>query len=195
MTMHPRVPAGLVVGLTLSLTSPPAAYAETLSHRDPRHDVVTFDEEGGVIHRPNKPDPDVVRTRLAHLSDRVIIRLTFASLRRDRHDRTTYGRIETPHGLYRLKSIINARKATATLVLRTNGAEVSCAHLTQSIKYASDRLRLRVPRTCLDSPRWVQVGVLTSLDRPGTFGWWDDGLRKGVNQAGRPTLSPRLAKQ
>lgn len=67
---------------------------------------MTFDEEGGVIHVRLTPDPDVVATELAHLPQLVLIRLTYANLRRDHQNRTTYGPIVTPLQTFRFRSVL-----------------------------------------------------------------------------------------
>jgi hypothetical protein len=195
MTFQFRIPVVLILALMFSLTSASAAFAESIYHRDMRHDVVTFDDDGNVIHRRHTPDPDVVQTKLAHLTERVMIRLTFANLRRDQHDRTTYGRIATPDNTYRFHSVVNAAEDSATLSLHTNGELVDCPDLKQTVRYGADRLTLRVPRSCLQSPRWVQIGVITGLDRPHSYGLWDDGLRDGTNFAFTPKTSERLSRQ
>jgi hypothetical protein len=183
-----------ILALAFSLTSAPAAFAESSSRQDQRHDVVTFDDDGGVIHVRHTPDPDVRETKLAHLTDRVTIRLTFADLRRDKHNRRTYGRIITPDQTFGFRSVVNAAHGTATVALRRNGKVVACPHLKQTVRYVADTLTLRVPRPCLGGPRWVQVGVITGLGRPHTYGWWDDGLRDGTNLAFTPKISGRLAR-
>ncbi|MBM7519838.1 hypothetical protein [Nocardioides nitrophenolicus] len=62
---------------------------------------------------------------------------------------------------------------------------VKCPGLKRKLVAERTTLRLSVPRSCLDDPRWVRVGV--SLSTFGMFtgqSYDDDGLRTGMTLAG-----------
>lgn len=72
---------------------------------------------------------------------------------------------------------------------------VRCGDLKRRFVAGRTGIRLSVPRTCLDDPRWVRVGATLS-----TFGLVtgqsmdDDGLRTGTTLSGASGKSPKIRR-
>ena len=67
-----------------------------------------------------------------------------------------------------------------------------CGGIEIRVNVIKDRVRVYIPRSCLNRPRWVRVGAQT--DGIG----YDDALRRGRNDSNwlfdGPALGPRLSR-
>lgn len=106
------------------------------------------------------PAADVTRAVVRHRSDTVVVRVRFVDLRRT--GRQTYWTgIETPRDTFytELVSRRGARAGQLTLFDGPAGARLPCAQLAHRIDYAADLVAVRVPRSCLGTPRWVTANI------------------------------------
>ena len=175
--------AGMLVAV------PSAAHAERDVHDDRRHDVrridTTTDDQ---TPAPSRTDPDVRRTTVSHRPGRVVVRLEVADLRAGL-GHLVAGRIRSAGGEVEFGWSQGPGEAMHGGVYLPGGG--TCATPDPVFDTAADTVRVVVPRTCLDDPSWVRVGVgLTSFAGAAIL-HVDDARSDGVHD--EAVLGPRLA--
>ena len=92
------------------------------------------------------------------------------------------------HAWRYLTVFLSASASGSTLLIDTDSiGAVTCERLLANVDFDADTIRVRIPRLCLDRPRWVKMGI-TSL---GTDFTTDDALPLG--RFGN-AVSPRLCR-
>jgi hypothetical protein len=151
-----------VAALLAPLAAAPAA-AESVGLADPRGDTWTTNQHYEWERHDGRSQADLTRVRIAHNEHAVVVRaryahlnrtgLTFqlgASIRTDQ-GKTSYATVRRDRGQWRGTSGISERRRP----------QRDCG-VTHRIDYERDVVRLRIPRECLDGPRWVRLQVRTS---------------------------------
>jgi hypothetical protein len=168
--MFEKLPAAVASGVmaAAALTgAAPAAHSDEVASgvvlRDGPGDVWT-----GLSH-DQEPTPaefpaaDVTRAFVRHAPFAVRIRMRFVDLRRVGTQR--YGvQIGTPSNVYfaQVVSAPGARRGTH----RFDSSQTSgCRGMTHRIRYVRNVVSMRIPRRCLERPRWVRVGLENTLTR------------------------------
>jgi hypothetical protein len=116
------------------------------------------------------PAADVRRAVVRHRAHAVVVRTRFENLRRvgvQIHD----AGIKTPDDSFYTEVTSRPGKRAGRHVLydEPGGERLGCANFTHRIDYPNDTVTVRVPRSCLDHPRWVRANIGNRLvlgDRP-----------------------------
>lgn len=171
----------------------PAAHAATVSLIDPRGDVHRPSAEG-YERVEGERRTDIVRTTIRHKKHAVVARIKLLDLRREPGLMVMAMRMRTNDGTYREAGVEASRRIGwrgRSDVEARNGRAVDCAALQHEIDYRTDVIALRVPRSCLNRPRWVQATVIQFwlgsrqmlIDNPhnsrGGFNVWTRRLHRG----------------
>ncbi|CUR56441.1 exported hypothetical protein [metagenome] len=155
-----RRPGGPLVALLAAvvLLVPTAAHAEKVVTHDAVGDVVTIvgDDLDQATPAPEQTGADVVRTVVAHGDNRVAITVHFRGLRRDPFHFTVV-RVRTPRSTYDL--LVERLGGKPITSLLSGEHDVDCRALKGHVDLRTDSVGVTLPATCLDSPRWVRVGV------------------------------------
>lgn len=150
--------AALLVPATLLL--PAAAHAEKVVTEDSVGDVVTLADEStdleDAVPAPGYGGVDVVRTSVAHGAKRLRLTVGFRALERDPFQFTVF-RISTPRGTFYVLVERLGGKPVSSIDRR--GKTVECGGRRSKVDRGADTLTTSLPTSCLDAPRWVQVGV------------------------------------
>lgn len=117
-----------------------------------------------------KPAADVRRAVVTHRDRAVVVRVRFVDLRRVGVHTQSVG-IRTPEGNVFAQLTVRAGRWAGRHALydEPEGEPIGCSSLSHRIDYASDMVVIRVPRSCLDGPRWVRANLGSRLvvgDRP-----------------------------
>jgi hypothetical protein len=184
-----RVLLVALVGAALLLALLPAAEADRLRRSDARGDVGVADDGGDPVPAPRRRDPDVRRASLAHHNHAMVLRLRFRDILPEKR-RWLGAFIETPGDESYSVTVRWRRSGTFTVSIEHSPDVVWCPLLAAAVDTDRDVVRLRIPRRCLGSPRWMRVGIL--IERPVRDGLWasDDPLRDGTT--GTSAMSRRL---
>ncbi len=144
---------------------------------------------------------DITRFAVRHTARKVILRTTFRELTRTEGFGVSIGMIRTNERLNRVVSVFfdNEFAPNGEVDLsRPNGDSVRC-RVGKSIDFTSNVIEVRIPRTCLSSPRWVKVGVgqltmsITGDEANGSAAFAaDDALSSTVRD--ELTWSPRVRR-
>jgi hypothetical protein len=147
------------------LVAAPSAHAAELTLEDAQHDMWVI-EEGST-----EPDPapgatvgDFVRTTFRHEDRLIIIKSTFAELKRIGKRFTVWVDIRDQNGTTTTVGVRTspANRAGRTLLFTSHGQDISC-NLRHRVDYARNLVRIVIPRHCLDRPRWLQFRELSEF--------------------------------
>jgi hypothetical protein len=160
-TLIPALVAGLIVVLA------PAANATTKDLTDPSGDVMTatVDDDGNVsgYHREGGAEGDIVFARIQHTATQVVVYLRYRQLTVPRQYAGYYYEIE---GNNKQSAIVefDTRHAKPQGQGFAFGANGWC-RLAYHINYAGDSVSMRIPRTCLRSPKYVRLMHISYQER------------------------------
>ena len=175
-----------LVCLAFAFTLAPASYADRMAHRDARHDVFKFSEaHPDGIRVPKVRDPDVRRVLIAHRKHRVLIRLHFANIRGHRTHLHIANLQTSRGGDYELEAVTDSHGEDSVELFRDG--RVACPRLHYRIRYHRDVVRVAIPRTCLNTPRWLKVGIGVVRVFDNRVFYADDGLRDRLGDELRMT--------
>jgi hypothetical protein len=162
-------------------STPAVANAEIVRHRDPVGDVARSPVgSNAYVPAPAQLQGDIVSIRVSFARRAVWIRYRLQDL------------AATGNGNFHLIGITSDRRERSVQIdafpghwegraVTTNphGAAVACA-VTHRIDYDRNRIRLRLPRTCLGKATWVRVGVRTTVAGT-TYAYVDDARATGYS--------------
>jgi hypothetical protein len=171
--------------VALTLIIPAAANADSRTLIDARGDVWAMDtpDVGQNTQAPERQHGDILRTVFAHNSRQVVMRTKFAQLDRVGSMSIMAIKLRTNTGAVRRIALLAGPGSPEThrwrgIVTRRNAAiPMECA--THRIDYAADVAEVRIPRSCLGDPRWVQGSLgAGTLTKNGTF-FGDNPVNEG----------------
>ena len=162
-----RVSLAACVALPLSALTVPtgAAHAAEVVSRvvltDPTGDVWAIGEGEGEewVSAGDEPGLDVERAVVHHRRHRLVVRMTFTNLRRV--EPQYYSAAFTApkgYGAVFVSAEPGRWKGRSQLVDEQFG-QVRCRGLRHRIDYATEKVVMSVPRSCIDKPRWVRVAM------------------------------------
>ena len=202
--MNPLARLGVIAGalaLGAGLTAP--AHAARYTYADATGDVstesCTIDFEGpepaeecteGVD--PEAANGDITRVVIRHAPRTVVIRTHYREL--TRAGSVWIGWIRTNEGVRR--EVMWDGDTGQMTVFARDGRKVRCG-VERTVDAAAETIEVRVPRSCLSRPRWVEVGV-----GHVRFAWHEDGtgFTAGADDSQSPvvrdslTWSPRVRR-
>lgn len=185
---------------TLATSSAPAVGASQLSryvHDDPAGDMVQFSGD------PGGENGDFLRSVVSHRRHAVVIRSSFTDLVQAD---TQYTEVNLFTDEHRLVDRVNAwRRVTFGWYAAGEPTvfiwdidlvgSIACDGLSGDVDFEENTLRIRVPRRCLERPRWIRAGLESSVSKPWPAdSWWgDSGFGPGAGE--QWNLSPRLYRE
>jgi hypothetical protein len=152
----------VIAGIVLALGVPAAAEAATLNLVDERGDVHRMTDDGTFTAAVGEVRADILRTTIQHTDRALVVRTKLRQLRREANIGMAR-RVRTNDGTYRELSLDANRRLGwrgQVTLMRRGGATVDCA-TTHQINYATAVMSVRIPRSCLNDPRWVQTTVVS----------------------------------
>lgn len=191
-----------LISLTAVLAAPTAAHAERVVTDDAIADAQSIrsdaDEEV-FTPAPVHMGADITRTVVAHGARRVRVHVRYRNLERT-FPAAAYVKVRTPGRRFDIETSRNAPEGSTQLTRGLREDVVRCPGLRSSVDGARDQLTVSVPTTCLGSPAWVQVGVVSvvvevevasEVDRP-YFAYFDDAHMSGGFEDHGVRLGPRV---
>lgn len=149
--------------LAAVLVASSSAHAERLVTKDAVGDVVSLvpsdppeNEEPEFVPAPEHTAVDITRTVVDHRSERLRVTVSYQDLRRDFQHYQFVG-VHTRDAKFRL--LLARRGGPASVVLMRGENALECEGLEASVDQSPDRIAISLPTSCLDSPRWVRIGV------------------------------------
>lgn len=176
---------GLLVAMVLAALTSTSADAQIWRHRDARKDAVSvsYGEDGTPITTvdPDNTSSDITRLVVRHKAHTVLVDIHLRDLRSDL-DANAVVRLQTPRTVYDAVGTFG-RDDPGSVELTRGHRFVSCGRMSATFRPAVDRVRVRLPRTCLGDPRWVRVRAsFTRFDPHGESAegtYHDDALATG----------------
>ena len=176
--------------------APTVADADTFRHTDAVGDVyANVGEVDTYAPAPDRAIGDVVSNTIKHKKRAVLLRLGYRDL-------VNNGEINTHVFFIRTNKFVRTVRLYATsanpggkaVMTKGHDKKVRC-HVRRHIDYSLNTATVVVPRSCLDNPRWVKVGmgsVMFSGTTPADTTWIDDALTTGTN--GSAVWSPKVRR-
>lgn len=173
-----------------ALAVPGTAYAQSLRHSDPAHDV----QVGGgtsLKNAPHNKTGDIVRLVATHSRTKVSAEIKLRSYGGGRW--VWVERIKTGTTEYSVQGTHSSAGTTFTLT-KGSGTPITC-DITHATSTSRDTIRVTVPTSCLRKPGSVRIGVGYVIpSKSGSTAFADDALRtRGVSEQNL-TLSKRLGR-
>lgn len=164
------------------------AGAETQTAQDPTHDVVRVAIPGGdTSPATGNKSVDVVRLTTRHAGPRVRL---VTEVRELGDHIAVQLRIRTPRGTF--FGYVEKEGGAVFKGLSTSQGGAVCPHrIRAGVSDSADTVTFTVPRGCLDAPRWVRTGALTSTGN-ADYVLFDDARRTGSPDNGDIKLGPRI---
>jgi len=165
--MSRRLAVAATCAVALTLTGSVPAHADSITTTDRSGDVWALNTGPGPSDHtrvPKRRQADIRRTVIDHRAHRVVIRTSFFELRRQGRYLNVAGRLRTNTGLVRYASVLAGPRSMPhrwrgrSFLARRAGAKPTDCSTRHRINYTTNRVVLRIPRTCLGNPRWVQGG-------------------------------------
>lgn len=183
----------LLLGIALAV-QPGTARADVLVHRDPVGDVARSPVGSNIYSPvPTQAHGDIVATRVVHARRAIWIQIRFRELTDHSNGNFHLIGIRTPwrSRTIELDALPGHWEGTTTMT-DGHGQVVAC-DVTHRISYDRNRVMLRVPRSCLGAPRWVQVGIRSTV-AGATFAYADDARSNGLPSGLQSSLvlGPRI---
>ena len=165
-----KLVAVTALAIALPVSAAPLAYAEPVSRVtiiDARGDMWRMPQDGPpLVAAPRQRRGDIRRTTIRHGVHAFNVRTQFSELARRLQYQGFVIRVRTNAGVRRYITIAAGKFGPRTFwrgfvsVERPNGPDVDCA-AAHRINYTTNVIRLRVPRSCLNDPQWVQANVIS----------------------------------
>jgi hypothetical protein len=153
-------------------------------------------QAGHNTRMPDRREGDILRTVIAYNHHRVVIRTRFAQLHRARGRFIMIVKLRSSTGKVRLIALLAGPRRDTNqwrgIVTRRDGeTPFDCA--THRIDYDAGVAAVRIPRSCLNDPRWMQASVAAGyLARNGTF--FGDNPKNDGPSAHLPAYSARIRR-
>jgi hypothetical protein len=182
-----------LLGVLASQLWPAPAHAEAVSLLDASADMSIGDGNGGYVVDPDHANGDIVSATARHTRRSVIVTAGFDALVQEESYVVFHVRVLSDSG----------DEWLARSWLYTTGPSydlrdwadfdnpVECPGLTNSWDTEADTIRVKVPRSCIDGPRWVRVSV-TSGHVTAEQTWFDNA--KGSTYSQDPIYTKRLRR-
>jgi hypothetical protein len=182
-----------VCTIFLALVSPSAAHAESRTLVDARGDVWAMDSPtvGENTLVPEREQGDILRTVFDHGNRRVVIRTKFAKLDREGQMSIMAIKLRTNTGMVRRVALLAGPDQFTNrwrgILMRGDGTPMPCA--SHSIDYDANFAEVRIPRSCLGDPRWIQGSLAAGTFTRNEKFFADNPLNEGptVNLPGYTT--------
>lgn len=142
--------------------APPPTAPHRVVHDDTVGDVVVYRDGADVPSgRADHASADITRTVVDHRAHRLVVRATLADLRRRSGLRFMVVEVRTPARTYLATLDYGRTPTTPDRVDLTTfrGRDVPCSGTSWRARSRTDVVRLSIPRSCLQDPAWVKVGV------------------------------------
>lgn len=200
-----------VLPLIALLGTGPSAGADAWRGSDPAGDVqgMVWDEDADPCEiietdATDESDADVTGLRLEHRRHRVVVTVDLDDLRGGRsvesavhltmpgHVWTFWIARRAGHDatVFDVDFADQAPTTTCVTVGVTTLTPDDCRSITAGVSTSADRIRLRVPRSCLGEPRWVRAGAGVSVTRDDETYSFDRWGRDMTSWTGK--LTPRV---
>lgn len=153
----------VLLSLMLTVGMPATAHATTIALVDERADMWQ-DPLGDSTRAPQQRHGDIRRATITHTERFVRVRIKVAELRRVGAGSTFTARLTTNTGVWRqvMLRLTDERWRGDVEVIDRSTRLVACS-VAHTVSYTRNVVRLRVPRSCLDHPRWVRAGIISAF--------------------------------
>lgn len=142
-----------------------AASAQTWQHVDAVHDVASVTIDASTtdlpdpVPTPTQADPDIKRVKVHYGAHKVTVRTHFRDLTRSQDAMSDYSFLlrTNEHKVRGIDLAAGAGMWKGQASMYSLHGDVHCKGLRHHISYRLHDVVVRVPRSCLSDPRWVQV--------------------------------------
>lgn len=148
----------LLIVATLAAVSVPA-HADRALLTDETSDVWSFVSPGHFTNEGSVKNADLERTWVRHQKRYVVVKALYVDLKKKASTSFDFhAYLDTRQRLYAVTVQVDGRGrwSGVHLVRYATLTEVDCDGLTHRVRFRVDTVRVRIPRACLDNPRWIR---------------------------------------
>ena len=166
-----------VVAVALTIAVPAMAQAAALTLVDGAGDMWEWSADTET-RAPRQHRTDINRVTLHHTTGAIQVRSDFAELQRAGSFSVLWVRLRTNTGMFRVASLSLGSASTRgwrgdVRLTNRNADPVKC-RVDHSVDYAANVAHMRIPRSCLNDPRWVQVRVGSTYVQSEPYPFYTD---------------------
>lgn len=187
-----------------ALLVPAQVHAERVTTADAVGDVMSgssdpyFLQGEATVPTPDDAATDVTSTSVDHRRGRLVVTSSFRDLRRS-FVTSVFMRIRTQRTTWNVMVERRGRQTAAYLYGRRS--DERCRGLRTTFDAAADTIEVKVPTSCIDDPRWVQVAFAVARGEvrhdpesgDEVVAFIDDAYAVGFSQ-GEPAFGPRVGR-
>jgi hypothetical protein len=158
---------------------PTAADARSYSSVDQPHDMVVLTMPGGTTTpAPEQAEGDIVGSQVRHRAHAVVMTLRYQELTAGHQAVHWFGLRTGKMARFVLLATDADHPAGRARLFRPNGKMVRC-HVRHSLDYTANTATVRVPRSCLGTPRRVRAAMQYAAPISQTQTYVDDARSTG----------------
>jgi hypothetical protein len=165
--------AALPLAVATLVATAGAASAEQLRLTDPRGDMWMAAADGSSAPAPTSSQGDVIRAKIVYEGRQVVVRLKFVDLAKTGSYAQYVFELQGHRDLQTREVVLEAgphRWDGRARVYKPHGDLVTNCPVAHRIDYATEVVRVRLDRTCLDKPGSVRANVnVYRADGAGVF--------------------------
>lgn len=191
------VACGLLAAVLLVGTTPGAGAAGTHPTRIALHDGPGdvwrfFPKTEKSVRVDPFPLADETRMVIAHGSSTLVVRWWFVDIRKV-GTQLYWLELKTRDHHYQAVLTDKPGHRQGQRYFQGDDGSTSCAGFTRTIDYAKDTVVMRIPRTCLGTPKWVRVGPYNQFTFKGSrTPYFDTPTSHRSPATSRTPMTPRI---
>lgn len=179
--------------LSAAAITPPALGGQA-TVTDATSDMSTITEQGQTIDDTHS-NGDVSQVIVRHTRRAVVVTTFFAQMAPEGTDQIIQAvRYKTSTGdQWFQRTVYQAAGSSPDLRTLPDLEPVSCHNLVATADVADDSLRVRIPRGCINRPRWIRI-ALTTVHYTQDRQWFDDAHKPTVYEQDAWIYTSRIRK-
>jgi hypothetical protein len=191
---RPTIAAAVLATLFAATAVAPPALGGQATVTDATSDMSYITEAGQTIDAAHT-NGDVSQVVVRHTRRAVVVTTFFVEMAPEGSDQIIQAvryKTSTGHEWFQ-RTVYSAGGPAPDLRTMPGNDPVDCPTMQAAADTATDSLRVRIPRGCIERPRWVRI-ALTSVHYTQAKQWFDDAHKPTAYEQDAWVYTPRIRK-